>query len=64
MPDLFDDKGDTTIPVATAPELDSEEEKRYVSINLHLDGYLLSNATRPAKHQTFICFYPTYYTCM
>ena len=42
LPDLFDDEGDTTIPEAPAPELDSEEKKRYVSIKLHPDDYLLS----------------------
>ena len=42
LPDLFDDEGDTTFPEAPAPELDSEEEKRYVSIKLHPDDCLLS----------------------
>ena len=42
LPDLFDDEGDTTIPEAFAPELDSEEEKRYIGIKLHPDDYLLS----------------------
>ena len=42
LPDLFDNEGDTTITETPAPELESEEKKRYVSIKLHPDDYLLS----------------------